>query len=640
MSDQLEIHEQSGIDKSEVRFQRAVDYAKTLEIVQRVIAGVEKAILSSIPQKYDVDPAYNVARNLKQAIKEKETERIAEAEDHLSNELYLWHLSLTTRDQKIQPYHLRRFCDGTYVHLDPPSFQALTRFYRSLPHSESVQSKYDFSVTRLFSSLGENDLRKLRIGGKRLIDSLSKMADAWRGDRPLPSATPDEIAAAVDGLRAFIAEANTSINEFEELISSDVFNRIRLFKRDLGELFYEPRVTAAAVECNVALANKFSTLLTGEDEQIREAPDVCRDLVNILVDRSINASTSERFDETELAKLEQQAQSSERLSQLLRLLRLSNSYNETTSTGVDKTSTSRVDGGLPADLPLTLSNLAEDAENKEIISEFLRTQLSVERQSLDPVSFLAPLAEPLSGHPEEREVRRNSLSLILWSERLLRFKLGSDNQIDDLTEAELSDLMSKMQQTDSVLRVLISHARAASQLSAVDRLLHISNHLLQARLKLQSVLVERAAELTRQKLSSEEIEVQEHAPKPTLSSLRKKKAFAVAAAVIIIMVCAGVVFKAFNDRSNAAISRRDKEVQMLNVNDLPRSEMLVNARTRRELLVGVVSKKWEMATEQEKTEELQALLRFGKPIGVSTILLVDSSGNQMGSASESHLTLQ
>ena len=367
---------------------------------------------------------------------------------------------------------------------------------------------------------------------------------------------------------------------------------------------------------------------------------MCRDLVNVLVDRSINASTSERFDETELAKLEQQAQSSERLSQLLRLLRLSNSYNETTSTGANQTSASQEDGGLPADLPLTLSNLAQDDENKEIISEFLRTPLSVERQSLDPVSFLAPLAEPLSGHPEEREVRRNSLSLILWSERLLRFKLGSDNQIDDLTEAELSEIMSKMQQTDSVLRVLISHARAGSQLSAVDQFLHISNHLLQARLKLQSVLVERAAELTRQKLSSEEIEVQELAPKPTFSSLGKKKAFAIAAAVIILMVCAGVVFKSFNDRSNAAISRRDKEVQMLNVKDLPGSEMLVNARTRRDLLVGVVSKKWEMATEQEKTEELKALLSFGKPIGVSTVLLVDSSGAQMGSASESLLTLQ
>jgi hypothetical protein len=631
MSDQLEVLEQNGIDKAEARFQRAVDYAKTLEIVQRIIAGVEKAILSSMPQKYNVEPAFNVGRDLKQAIKEKETKRIAEAEDHLSNELYLWHLSLTTRDQKIQPYHLRRFCDGTYVHLDPPSFQALTRFYRSLPHTQSVQSKYDFSVTRLFSTLAGNDQRKLRVGGKRLVESLTKMSDVWQTDRPLPLVTADEIAAAVDGLRAFIAEANGAINEFEELISSDLSNRIRRFKRELGEVFYEPRVTAAAIECNVALANKFSTLLTGECEQIREAPDVCRDLVNILVDPSINATAAERFDETELAKLEHQAQSNERMSQVLRLLRLSNSYHET------KTSASSENADLPADLPLTLSNLAEDDANKEIISELLRTQLSAERQSLDPVNFLAPLVEPLSSHVDEREVRRNSLSLILWSERLLRSKLN-DNQIDESTEAELSEKMPKMQQTDSDLRLLISQARAGSQLRAVDQLLHISNHLLQARLKLQSVLVQRAAELARQKLGTEEVEVQEQAPK-RVSSLRKNKALAVAA-VVILMVCAGLVFKALNDRSNAAVSRRDKEVQMLNVKDLPGSEMLVNARTRRDLLVGVVSKKWETASDQEKTDELKALLRFGKPMGVLTVMLVDSSGSQMGSASESHLTLQ
>ncbi|HTG95545.1 MAG TPA: hypothetical protein VL866_23295 [Pyrinomonadaceae bacterium] len=633
MSDQLEVPEQNGIDKAEARFQRAVDYAKTLEIVQRILAGVEKAILSSIPQKYNVEPAFNVGRDLKQAIKEKETKRIAEAEDHLSNELYLWHLSLTTRDQKIQPYHLRRFCDGTYVHLDPPSFQALTRFYRSLPHTESVQSKFDFSVTRLFSTLAENDQRKLRVGGKRLVESLTKMSDVWQTDRPLPLVTADEIATAVDGLRTFIAEANGAINEFEELISSDLSNRIRLFKRELGELFYEPRVTAAAIECNVALANKFSTLLAGEGAQIREAPDVCRDLVNILVDPSINASAADRFDEAELAKLEHQAQSSERLSQVLRLLRLSNNYNET------KTSASSENAELPADLPLTLSNLAEDDANKEIISELLRTQLSVERQSLDPVNFLAPLVEPLSsGHADEREVRRNSLSLILWSERLLRSKFN-ENQIDESTEAELSEIMEKMQETDSVLRALISDARAGSQLHAVDQLLHISNHLLQARLSLQSVLVQRAAELARQKLGTEGVEVQEQAPKLRVSSLRKNKALAVAA-VVILMVCAGLVFRAFNERSNAAISRRDKEVQMLNVKDLPGSEMLVNARTRRDLLVGVVSKKWETASDQEKTDELKALLRFGKPMGVLTVMLVDSSGSQMGSASESHLTLQ
>jgi hypothetical protein len=635
MSDQLEVLEQNGIDQAEVRFQRAVDYAKTLEIVQRVIAGVEKALLSLIPQNYNVEPAFNVARNLKQAIKEKERERIAEAEDHFSNELYLWHLSLVARDQKIQPYHLRRFCDGKDIHLDSQAFQALTRFYRSLPCTESAQSKYDFAVTRLFTVRGENDHRNLRIGGKRLVETLSKLSDAWRRDRPLPLVTPAETSAAVNGLRAFIVEANTGIHDFEELISTDLYNRVRLFKRNLGELFYAPPVTAAAIECNVVLANKFSTMLAGEGEQIREAPDVCRDLVNILADTSINASAAETFDETELANLEQQAKSSERLSQLLRLLRLSSSSTEAQT---NRTFAAGENGGLPADLPLTLSHLAEDDDNKEIISEFLRTPLSAERQFLDPVNFLAPLAEPLSGdHPEEREIRRNSLSLILWSERLLRLKLGNDNQIDDRTEAEFSELMEKMQETDSVLRVLISDARAGSQRQAVDQLLHISNHLLQARLQLQSVLVNQAAELARQKLSTD-VAIPEAAP-PAFFAVRKNKVLAIAA-VVLLMALAGLVFRAFYLRNNAGISGRDKEVQLLNVKDLPGSEMLVNARTRRDLLVGVVSNKWQTATDQEKTEELKALLRFGKPMGVSTVMLVDSTGGQMGSASDSHLTLQ
>ena len=121
--------------------------------------------------------------------------------------------------------------------------------------------------------------------------------------------------------------------------------------------------------------------------------------------------------------------------------------------------------------------------------------------------------------------------------------------------------------------------------------------------------------------------------------MRKNKVLAIAA-VVLLMAFAGLVFTAFYNRSNAGIAGRDKEVQLLNVKDLPGSEMLVNARTRRDLLVGVVSNKWQTATDQEKTEELKALLRFGKPMGVSTVMLVDSTGGQMGSASESHLTLQ
>jgi hypothetical protein len=642
VSELLETIEQKGIENAGVKLQRAVGHAKTLETVQRVIAGVEKAILCLMTESYDTTPALTVARSLKQAIKDKETARIAEAEDHFSNELYLWHLNLSSRDEAIQAYHLRRFCERTEEHLDSRVFEALTRFYRSLPHTELAQSKYDFAVTRLFAGVGENDQRDLRLKGEPLVEVIREMFEAWE-DRKRAVATPEQIGVAIETFHGFIAEANLVINEFEKLIGTGLFNRLRLFKKELGELFYAPEVTAAAIECNVVVANKFSSLLAGEGEQIREAPAVCRDLTDILSDPTAIGSVSGTLNDQQLAELDQQAESSAHLSQLLRLLRISNSLNEVTITSVSADAAQSADSSenndLPTELPVTLSGLAEDDENRQIISEFLRLPLSEERQSLDLATFLAPLAGTLSGdHQEERQVRRDSLSFIIQSERLLRFKLGNDNPIDAATEAELSGLLESMQLTDSVLRLLISDARSGSQLHAIDQLLHVSNHLLGARLKLQSVLVQRAGELARQKLASQQAEI-EYVYEPPVRLGRKKQILAIAAAIVLV-VCAGLVFRAFNQRTSAAIERRDKDVQMLNVQDLPGSEVLVNARTKKELMVAVVSRKWNLLTDEEKTKELEALLSFGKPIGVQLVMLVDSKGTQMGSASDSHLSLE
>ena len=643
MSDQLETIEQKGIHEAGARLQRAVGYAKTLEVVQRVIAGVERAILCLVPEGYDTAPAISVARSLKQAVKERDTARIAEAEDHLSTELYMWRLSLSSRDQAIQPYHLRRFCERTEEHLDLSVFTALARFYRSLPHTELAQSKYDFAVTRVFASLGENDQRVLRLEGESLVESISEMFETWGEKRRLAPPSPDEVRAAVDSFRAFIAEAANEINEFEELIGSGLLNRVRDLKKDLGELFYAPEVTAAAIECNVVVANKFSELLVGEGQQISDDPAACRDLTDILSDTTAIASVSKTFDELQLAELDQQAESSKHLAQLLRLLRISNNYHEAKSQGDEEEGNQPPNHAendcLPAELPLTLCGLAEDDDNKEIISEFLRTPLSEERQSLDPATFLARLTEVVPGdREEERQARRDSLSLILRSERLLLFKFGNDNPISAETETELSELLEDMQQTASVLRRLLAEARAGVQVPVIDQLLHVSNHLLGARLRLQSAIVQRGADqLARQELANKNAETGLES-KP-IRGARKKRLLAVAAAVVLIAF-AGLVLRAFNVRSNAAVAQRDKEVQMLNVKELPGSELLVNARLRRQLLVAVVSSAWAKSPDDKKREELEALLRYGKPIGIETVMLVDSSGAQKGSASDSHLSLE
>src|SRR5690606_30299385 len=54
-------------------------------------------------------------------------------------------------------------------------------------------------------------------------------------------------------------------------ISSDFFNRIRLFKEQTNELFFEPAVISAAMECNVRIGNRFVDLIQREREATSEA---------------------------------------------------------------------------------------------------------------------------------------------------------------------------------------------------------------------------------------------------------------------------------------------------------------------------------------------------------------------------------
>ncbi|MFN2514925.1 MAG: hypothetical protein ABR556_01815 [Pyrinomonadaceae bacterium] len=221
---------------------------------------------------------------------------------------------------------------------------------------------------------------------------------------------------------------------------------------------------------------------------------------------------------------------------------------------------------------------------------------------------------------------------------MLLFKLGNSNPISSETESELSELLDDMQQTNSILRRLISEARAGSQLPVTDELLHVSNHLLGARLRLQSAIVQRGtAELARHELASKKAETRPESKPPGRVGWKKRR---LALAAVLLIAFGGLMLRAYNVSSTAAIERRDKEVQILNVKELPGSELLVNARLNRELLVAVVSSAWAESPDDKKREELEALLRYVKPKGIKMVMLVDSSGAQKGSASDSHLSLE
>lgn len=626
------------MDQAAARFRHAVAEARTLERVQRVIAGVERIVLRLATPCYDTAPAVAVARSLKQAIEEKDTARVAECEDHMANELFLWRLDLGSRDQAIRPYDLRRFCESSEEALDAAVFSALTRFYRTLPYSEPAQIKYDFAITQLYTSAGEHTRRVLRFEGNPLIENISEMFTTW-GEASGPAATDEETAAALNGFQALLSAAGET-NEFEALITSGLFNELRILKSNLGRQLYRPEIAAAAIECNAYLGNKFCDLVALEGAEVDELPAAYRNLANILSDTSAISFVSGALNELQLAELEQKGQSGTHLARLMKLLRASNDHPETRSqaTGIEQESPQSEDYCVPPELTSTLSALAEDDENKEIVADFLRTRLSEERRSLDPAIFLARLLEVVPGaRDEERKARRLALALILNAERLLLAILDIDNPLTVEIESELSALLPQMQQTDSILRERIAEARAIPQLPLVDQLLHVSNHLLGARLSLQSALVARAAEeLARQKALAEQKDVTPHKAERTHRPWRKLARYAAAAVVLIVF--AGLSLRALTLRSTAG-DQRDKDVQVLDIKEMPGASVIVGARQKGQILVVVVSSAWVSWPEDQKREQLEALAHYGEPLGVNTVMLVDSGGSQHGSIANSKVTL-
>jgi len=113
-------------------------------------------------------------------------------------------------------------------------------------------------------------LRILRIEGEPLVDSIRQTFASWDEGSGGTTASEEDIRAALDGFREFIVARTrymSSKNDRQRFVQPSP-----LFQSKLGEKLYWPEVTAATIEANVAIANKFSELIAGEGAQIREAP--------------------------------------------------------------------------------------------------------------------------------------------------------------------------------------------------------------------------------------------------------------------------------------------------------------------------------------------------------------------------------
>jgi hypothetical protein len=158
------------------------------------------------------------------------------------------------RDSTLQAYRVRWACEN--APLRPRTVDSLGRFYRLAPYSTGTQSKYEYVLTRhLAGPIGPE--RKLP-ATQELIDTVVGLEKAWQA---FPVEVEDEEVATIAlALKSFASEAARQ-PDAAAFTTSALMRRFGSFKASIGEKLFDPRMTVAVVEANVAVLNVLNRLL-------------------------------------------------------------------------------------------------------------------------------------------------------------------------------------------------------------------------------------------------------------------------------------------------------------------------------------------------------------------------------------------
>lgn len=289
----------SPVDQAEFYRRRAIDEVTSLQMVEHVFSGVEREQMRILPKPFNDITVKKALHDFLQVSKNSPANENAQAEFKLMQETESWCSALSHRDKHLSVSALRRYCETTKPSLSNQAIIALARFYRNLPHTESVRSKFDMIMTRLFTQEVEGDRRELLFDRDEMVRQINELYADW-ASVPLYSVEDEtELLLITVKFDDFLADAQGAEN-FDELVKKDFYNRLRLFKESISDKFYAPLVLAAAVESNVLIGNRYVELL--EQERRQTSAEAIESQYSFLLDQAISDATSKTLQLVELLK--------------------------------------------------------------------------------------------------------------------------------------------------------------------------------------------------------------------------------------------------------------------------------------------------------------------------------------------------
>ena len=139
-------------------------------------------------------------------------------------------------------------------------------------------------MTRAYIKPTVSAFKELRVERRKVIRQLTELRLKWDAQN-CNEFDSEEITKVITSFDEFIFEAKFVTN-FEELVNNKLFVNLREYKSKIGEIFYDPSVTAAAIECNISIANIFADLLAHENEKLSKIVTGDYDFASVLHDTS------------------------------------------------------------------------------------------------------------------------------------------------------------------------------------------------------------------------------------------------------------------------------------------------------------------------------------------------------------------
>lgn len=230
----------------------------------------------AIPYDYDFQALYERIQALVPQVSGDVDKMVLIEFETIERELERIHRELERLESGFAPSYLRRFFD----HLkrqDEKILFALVKFYLMSKHlRQETFDKLDILLTRLAEAPAENE-ELLQRGRPELLLTFERLAK-FSGIDPLPPAEEKPLIEAVVELR----DEFERIGDFDTLVQSRVYDRLRGFKTRIGRAMLHPPILIEITAANIAARNRFRDLFDIEERQLLEGTNRIFDIERYL----------------------------------------------------------------------------------------------------------------------------------------------------------------------------------------------------------------------------------------------------------------------------------------------------------------------------------------------------------------------